>query len=414
MKKIVILGAGFAGVRCALELEKKLPHAKIILINKRPAHIFRPDLYEVATAFYPEASEVCLNKLSDTVAIPLTKIFADSKVKITLKRIVKIEPKKKSIHLEDDSLISYDYLVVALGSAVNDFGIEGLKAHACTLKTVTDAMELCCKIDTVFHERWKQHSTEPISILIGGGGATGVEFAAALIGYSHKLCNKYQFPREKVTIQIIEGGSHLASLSDKGTQLITKKLGERGATVSCNARILKVDTHRITVQEKNHKREIPYTLFIWSGGVKPHPIVTASFEEKSDRGGVVVNEFLQTVENEHIFACGDNAAIGDPLTKKPVPWLAQTAIAQGALVAENIANHMESKPMKVYIPKIKGVVIPLGGKFAILEHNGMLVSGHAIWYLRRLIDLSYAMSILPWWYAIKKWFATNKIFAQND
>ncbi len=414
MKKIVILGAGFAGIRCALDLEKKLPNYEISIINKRPAHVFRPDLYEVATAFHPQITETCMTQLSETVAIPLNKIFANKKVKIILKRVMRIDAENKLIHLDDDSTQKFDYLVVALGSAVNDFGIEGLKTHASTLKTVTDAMELSCKIDMLFHERWAQNNTDTISFIIGGGGATGVEFAAALNGYVKKLCSKYQFPRNKVSIKIIEGGTKLAGLSEKGTTLVIKKLLEHGITVECEARVSTVSETNVTILCDKKEKNLPHSLFIWSGGVKPHPLVSTSFEKISKRGGIMVNEFLQTEEKSHIFACGDNAEILDPHTHNPVPWLAQTAIAQGALVAHNIIQSIESKPMKKYVPVVKGVVIPLGGTFAILEHNGTIVSGRSIWYLRRLIDLSYAMSILPWWYAIKKWFATNKIFAQND
>lgn len=416
MKRIIILGAGFAGIRCALDLEKKLRGSEyeIVLINKRDSHIYRPDLYEVATAYYSDISGICKTQLTDTVAIPLNKIFDHKKIKLIVDSVTSINQKEKTVTLEHNNLISYSILVVALGSAVNYFDIPGLKENSHSLKTASDAIALCCHVDGIFYERWKENRIDPISIVIGGGGATGVEYAAELSGYVKKLSQKYHYPLEHVSIKIIEGGNQLAGQTPHGTEVILKRLRDKKITVEMQARITKVEAEKITVQTEGVETQIAYSFLVWSGGVMPHPLIKKTFKDLSIKGGVVVNEYLQTTENEAIFACGDSAAITDSKTQKPAPWLAQCAVHQGALVAENILKYRQKKAMQPYSYALKGIVIPIGKKYGILERNGKILTGMTIWFLRRMIDLTYSMSILPWWYAIKKWFTANRVFAKND
>lgn len=413
--RIVILGGGFAGVRCALDLCKKInKEDEIVLVNRRPYHVYRPDLYEVASAFYPEITETCKAQLSETAAIRLNKIFEHKPVRIIIDTVSEIDIQGRKVLLEANKKINYTYLIVALGSSINDYGIAGLKEHAHTLKTVTDALALCCHVDGLFYERWKENDISPLAIIIGGGGATGVEYACSLKGYVHKLAHKYKLPKEIAHIKIIEAGKYLGGQQEEGTEKIIKRLEINGITVERNARIISVEKNTITINSEKQNHTLTHSLFVWSGGVIPHPLIKKYFRDCDIRGGVHVNEYLQTIENSSVFACGDNAYIFDSVTQKSAPLLAQCAVKQGALVAKNIVNLIAKRALQPYALNITGIVIPLGKKFAILTYKNHSISGRMVWWLRRLIDLTYAMSILPWWYAFKKWFATNKIFAQND
>lgn len=414
-KNIVILGAGFAGLRASLSLEKyikKHPGYKIILVEERPVHLYTPDLYEIATAFHEKINEACLTKLKDAVAIPFSKILHGKAIEFLRDRVVQIFPKEKSVQLTQTGRISYEYLVVALGSVVNYYGIPGLEEYSYSLKTLTDGLAMNCHLDMRFHNLWKaepelgRKEKREISIVVGGGGATGVEFASELPSCIDKLCRKYHYPRSRVVITIIEGSGELAGQGPKATKVILGRLNKLGIRVQLNTSIRKVDEAGIHLKSAGKGYFIfPNDFLIWTGGVKPHPLA---------HGGLQVNEFLMHPEFPEIFAAGDNAVFVDPKTKKPAPGLAQIAYRQGHCVAKNILADIEKRPKTAYEMKFSGVIIPVGGRYAVFKKGNLVLRGFWMWVLRRLVDLRYALGILPVRYAITKWIHNTNVFMEND
>lgn len=418
MKTIVILGGGFAGLRSALTLSKKLkgnPAYRVLLIDERPIHLYTPDLYEIATAYHDEITETCLTQLKDAVAIPFSKIIDHKPVEFLRDRVTKILPEKKMVALQNHGMLAFDYLVVALGSVVNYYGIPGLEEYASPLKTLMDGLAVNCHLDMHFHNLWKKDVKKEVHIVVGGGGATGVEFASELPGCINKLCKKYLYPREKVRITVIEGSSELTGQGEKVTQTILKRFQELGIDVRLNTFIKKVDEIGLHTETPTEEKKIlPVDLLVWAGGVKPNPLIRESFQETSKNGALVVNENLQSTNHPSLFAAGDNAYFVDPKVQKPAPMLAQIAFTQGKLIAENILAEIEGKKKKPYQTRLKGVIIPLGGKYALLKKGRFVLKGYFMWVLRRLVDLRYALSILPFRYALKKWIHDTNIFVGND
>ncbi|MBP9717790.1 NAD(P)/FAD-dependent oxidoreductase [Candidatus Gracilibacteria bacterium] len=417
-KRVVILGAGFAGIQTAITLEKLLDKktAEIVIINKRLEHIYRPDLYEIATAYNKDITDECKIELKESVAIPLKKIVHSRNVRLIQDTVIAIHEKKKKVVLENGGDLHFDYLVVTLGSVINYFNISGLEERAHTLKTVTDAIKISCDLDHLFYQFWSTKKAKDISLIIGGGGATGVELACELVGYMDKLCEKYAYRRERVTIKLIEGSPALVGGDIDMTKAILQRFKKLNIICLRETFITKLDEKKVYLKDSQGiESTSPCDFFIWTGGVKPHPLIQESFSgQLSPRGGVMVNEFLQMTNYPEIFAGGDNAHIVDEKSAKPVPWLAQLAVGQGHLIGENIAALITEKPMKHYKFHIKGIVIPLGHKYALFKHNKTILIGMSMWLLRRLIDLKYAMSVLPKWYAFQKWWKATTLFSRND
>lgn len=416
-KNIVIAGAGFAGLKTALTLAKKLKSLddyEIILVDEKNIHVYTPDLYEIATAFHEKITQECLTRLKETVATPLPKILQHRGITFIREKISALDPERKKIILEQSGDLPYEYLVLALGSVVNFYGIPGLQQFSYPLKTLTDAIAINCHLDHYLQTFWQREEQKKISIVVGGGGATGVECASELPGYFKKLCKKYHYPRASIDITLIEGTEALTGQGEKVTAVILKRFYKLGIKALLGTFIKEVTATDILVETKGKMQRIPRDILLWTGGVKPHPLISASLKKTAKNGGLPVNEFLQSVDFADLYAAGDNTYFQDKKSEKPCPMLAQVALQQGRIVAHNIIADITKQKKKTYRLKLKGVIIPLGGAFAILKTGNFVVRGYFVWLLQRLIDLWYALSILPFFYAVRKWIRGTRVFVEND
>ncbi|PIR54692.1 hypothetical protein COU74_05400 [Candidatus Peregrinibacteria bacterium CG10_big_fil_rev_8_21_14_0_10_36_19] len=405
VKNIVILGAGFAGLKVTQDLTKKLkdPNYNITLIEKSDVHLYRADLYEVATAFNQKITKECLTKLRNTIATPITELVDTNRVKLIKDEVVKI--KSREILLKKGKPVKYDYLVVALGSITNYFKIPGLEKYSLPLKDIQDGIAINCHLDQHLQSLWEKKSQKEVNIVIGGGGATGVETATELTSAYKKLCKKYDYPYKKIHIHIIEGQKMLGGMDAKGTKIIKARLKELNVKVHFKSFITKVTAKEITIKDAPEK--LPYDILIWTGGVKSNPVVGSK--------PIEVRPTLQSKDAPSIFAAGDNAFYPDPQNpKQRLPMLARTAFDQGSLIAENIIRNIKGKKLKNYKHASLIYILPLGGRFALLKTQKHLISGRLIWYLRRLIFLKYSLAILPFWKGLRKWAHGTKIFTEND
>lgn len=417
-KTIAILGAGFAGLRVALSLQKKLAlyhEYKLIIIDQNDVHVYTSDLYEIATAFHEKITEECLTKLKDTVAIPLSKIIPNGNIDTVRDKVIAIHPKERTVELEKNKTMQFTYLVLTLGSVVNYYDISGLRQFSYPLKTLTDALAINCQLDHYFQTLWKKETQKKIHIVVGGGGATGIEFACELPGCIKKICKKYAYPYEQVEITIIEGSNQLGGQGEKVTARILKRLEKFNIKVLRSTLIKYVTVDSIHAKSSSGSSlTLSMDILIWTGGVMPNPIIKASFSEISETGGLKVNEFLQHEKFPYIYAAGDNAHVTNKKTGEPMPMLAQVAFRQGKIIARNIIADINKNPKKSYSQILKGVIIPLGGEYAVIKKGDFVFAGFTIWVLRRLIDLWYAISILPFTYALRKWIHDTNVFVEND
>ncbi|MEK7528806.1 MAG: NAD(P)/FAD-dependent oxidoreductase [Patescibacteria group bacterium] len=417
-KNILILGAGFAGMRTALSLSSRvclLKKYKIILIDEQTTHLYTPDLYEIATAYTPQDTPACATMLRDTVAVSISRIIGKQPIEFIHDKVVQIRHDSKTVELEKGGSVSYDYLVVALGGVVNYYDIQGLEEHALRLKSVSDALAIQSRIDSHIRKLASGAQKPDIVIIVCGGGATGVDLIGELPSYADILCKKYGYPREKVHISIIEAGNELVRLGRSFSKHVEKRLKKLGVKIIFNTRVIEVRSSCATVKMPDGKRQdIPADIIVWTGGIKPSPVINKSFDKTTPLGALEVNEFLEAKYFKHIFAGGDSACFIDPVTGQTAPWLAQVAVQHGDVIAKNIAATICGCRKRGYRLRLKGIIIPVGGHFAIFKSGPIIFSGFIPWVMRRLIDLWYAMTILPPWYAMKKWWHNTNVFTQND
>jgi NADH:ubiquinone reductase (H+-translocating) len=417
-KKIIVLGAGFGGLHTALDLTKHLRGIngyEIILVDKRDVHLYTPDLYEIATAYREERTEECRRLLTDTVAIPIDKLINKKPITFIKDIVEKIDVKARQVVLGSQK-INYEYLVLALGSVINYHDISGMSQFSYPLKSISDALAIQCHIDIYFQALWRKGLKKEVNIIVGGGGATGVEVVGELVSYVDKLCEKYDYPRESVNLSIVQGSDELIGMGKEMSDLAIKRLSVFGVDVVVGHYIDGVTIDTITLKDSKDgtltKR--PVDMLIWTGGVKPNELISQNFEYTSNNGAIELDKHLETIHYPGVYGAGDCTQLLDPKTGMSAPLLAQVAFEEGRFVATNIAADIKGHTKKAYKPDLRGVILPVCGKYALFKRGNSVYGGYIFWVLRRLVDLYYTMSIMPFGYALKKWLYSNSIFAKND
>lgn len=416
MSKVLILGAGFGGVRCALDLEKNAPKdLEIAIIDKNDYHTFQPALYEVASAFYvgannPQRQKFEYQKIKRGAAIPLAEIFKGKNIKFIQGEIKNVDVAERSVALTSGEAAKFDYLVLALGSETNYFGIPHMPEKSYPLKTTEDALNIKNAIDELFYNK---KFDEEIKIVVGGGGVAGSELSAELMGDIRKLAKKHNHLRDKVSLSIIEASpSILGGAAPWISEIARKRMDELGVKMLASKKIIDVIGNEVAL-DGNEK--VPFDILIWTAGIKANSIFTKIFGLEIDKTcKVIVDMSLLAHPHSNVFAVGDNTYCLDPESQRAAPAMVQTAIDQGALAAKNILNLINGRSLEKY--KHKGVkfIIPLGGKFGIADLGKMHLVGYFAWFLKQLTFLKYFATILPWHKALRFWLGEQNVFRKND
>lgn len=419
MKSVLILGAGVAGLHCAQKLAKEAPpDLRITLVDSSDVHVLRADLYEVATAFNKEITDECMVRLKSTVATPILSLVDPDRVQFVRDEVICIDPKKKTVLLKKGKKLSFDFLVVTMGSVTNFFKVPGIEKHAFPFKSVTDALAINCHLDQLFHSVWTGRSkAKAIYLTIGGGGATGCELAGELSFSIKKLCKKYRFSSAKVHIDLIQSGQDLGGMDSKGTEKIFKRLSSLGVCIYRGYRITKLTHEKVVLLDSKKKlKTLRSDMLIWTAGVSIHSTIQSSLGDSKKGDAIVVKPTLEAQAYPGIFAAGDNAYVENP--HKPgerVAMLARPAWKEGNLIAENLVRLLNGRDLGEFKPFAREwVILPLGGKYALFQFGPLLMGGFLPWLLRRFVILRYHFSTMSLSRAFKKWQTGGEIFEEND
>ncbi|MBX4191413.1 MAG: FAD-dependent oxidoreductase [Candidatus Doudnabacteria bacterium] len=404
-KNIVILGGGFAGVRTALDLSDYLHDDNeydIILVDRRDYHTYTSALYEAATT---QHGMVEAKKVKRTVTIPHVEIFEKTKVKVFKGYIEHIYLADGKV-VTDSRVIPFDYLVIAMGSIADFYGIPNLEKYGFTLKSLEDAIMIRNRIEDLVAKK------DSGQIIIGGGGFAGTEFAGEVHNLLKHECRYHKKDLANFKVLVVEGGlNFLSGLSENVSNVIADRLNNMGVESKFSTLITDVAKDHVML---NMKERVDCDLLIWTGGVRSCklPVEVELDRDKKDR--IAVDSSLNLKNFPNVFLAGDNVCALDPATKKTVAMTAQEAIHQGQFVAKNIYRMIKDKALLSYLPGPVRFVIPVTGKFAVMYTPTLIVSGFSGWVIRQAADLRYFLTILPWMTAIKYWLFENKIFMKND
>lgn len=409
-KRIVILGAGFGGLRAAMILGREVGQDhEVVLIDKNHYHTFHALLYEAATTSQAVANHLDLHNL---ITYYVDDIIENGHVKFVKADVTNIDISGGDIHFSDHDPLKYDFLVVALGSENNFFNIPGLKENALGMKSFVNALEIRDTIAELLDEK------QDIRIAVGGGGSTGVELSAEIQNWF----NEIKITRKKfspVITLINSGPTVLDGFHKDVVRLVSRRLAKLGVKTLNNETITKVSPNLVSLKSG---QEVPFDAFIWTGGVRANSILQTMKLKLENKGrSEASNNLICIPEDPSLKIYGRIYGIGDAVCARdasgnPTPMLVQPALQQAEVAAKNIILELRGEnPGLVFKPfKNYPYIIPVGGKYAVGQIGPLVVSGWPCWIAKGLVEINYLLSIMPPKKALKIWLKGLTIFIQND
>lgn len=381
-KKIVILGAGYGGLSTAVTLQKKmkLHEADVTIVNKNSYHHVTTWLHELAAGTCP----------IDKCMVDIESILQPNKIKLVKSEVKSIDFEKKKVLLNGDRSLSYDYLVMALGSETETFGVPGVKEYTFSIRSIQSAVSIRDHIEHMFRKgRLKSARQEDLQIIICGSGFTGVEFAGELADRVEELCQEYGIDRKQVQILNVEASPYVLSGFDPDLAEYAKSvLRKKGVEVKTSTPVQACTPKGIVIREK---KEFNSPTVVWTAGVRGH-FLTGRIESKAVRGRLKVDDFLRPDKREDVFVLGDSAVVFSE-EGCPYPPTAQIAVQQGYHCANNLLALLRGKEMQAFKPKIKGTIVSIGKKEAAGVIFGRKVFGSKAAFVKRLVDYHYLFRI---------------------
>lgn len=374
--KVVIVGGGFGGVRCALDLVNK-PGVEVCLISNKKHFEYHAALYRSATGRSPLE-----------VVIPLSELFDFAKnVEVNKDKIEKIIPEDKFVVGASGSKYRYDTLVLALGSETQYFGIKGLREYSYGVGTVNEALELKRHI----HETLVAGHEERNYVVVGAG-PSGVELAAELASYVRKVRKRHNI-ESAFSVDLIEANERLLpSLKPRLSKRVTNKLKKMNISIYVKTAVKSETASDL----KLPRGKISSQTVVWTAGITINKFFKYNRKhfEFSKNQRVEIDEYLQTQPN--IYVIGDCA-------ETEYSGTAQTAIHDARFVAKDIIKQLCHKKRLPYVSKHPIYAIPVGSRWSAVQWGHFSIFGYPGWILRRLADLRLFVNFLPLRKAISVW-----------
>jgi NADH:quinone reductase (non-electrogenic) len=377
--RIVILGAGFGGLATAIRLGKERVKARVTLVSRRNFHLFTPLLYQSATGL------VDPDHIAQIVRPTARKhhfAFLEGEIES-----IDIDAKNVKTNFGD---LTYDYLVIALGSEKNDFGIKGVSEYAVSLKTLPDAERIHNKIigslERALVASDRATKERLLTFVIIGGGATGVELAGAVRDFVKFMLTDYPgITKDQFSIVLVEAmGNLLPGLSRYLSEQTHRILSKRGVQIRLNSRVVEITETGVLL---NSGEIIKTGNIFWTAGVRQPRLIDAMDVEK-DRGRIKTDQFLRISKHSEVFAIGDLASVSDLKTDQAVPATAQSAVQEGDWVGRALSKLILGEKIEPFAYKDKGYMLSLGRQVGVAEFQHFKTSGFLGWLLWRVIHIA--------------------------
>ncbi|MCK5181527.1 MAG: NAD(P)/FAD-dependent oxidoreductase, partial [Dehalococcoidia bacterium] len=392
-KRVLILGAGAAGLGVALALKKAsagAPRLEITLVDQRNYHHPLPFIWHVVSGSVKPAH------ISFPLHALLRRRGAEGSLEFRQSRVQVIDVEKKVVST-DAGKLKWDYLVVALGSTTNFFGMSDVEENSLSFKSLADAVDIHNRIldnyEAALREGNEQRRRELLTFVVVGGGPSGIELAAAIQDFVSKaLVRNYPSLMSQTRVLLVEAqDALLSSLGTKVSELAINRLRSRGIEVLLKTRITKAWSAGV---ETADGQTIPTCTVIWVAGVKPVDVVETLPFEKAKGGRIVVNEYMEVPESLGVYVIGDCAYLLQENSSVPYPPTQQVAQRQGPACARNIIRAMLGEHQVPFRYKFKGQVIYMGRNLVVAQLGNRVFDGFAAALLRRIYYLWVFISYL--------------------
>lgn len=383
-KRVVILGAGFAGLQLARRI-KDIDY-DVTIIDRYNFHQFQPLFYQVATARLEPSS----------ISFPLRKVFQRKEnVHVRVTQVERVDAEAKYVYTPDGS-VPYDYLVIATGCRTNFFGNRNIERYAYPMKSTPDSIALRNRILLNFEAAitaTPEELEKLMNIVIVGGGPTGVELAGSLAEMKKNVLPR-DYPDmdfSKLQIYLLEGSPHtLLAMSSASQKRSEEYLRNMGVNVMLNTM---VDDYDGEVVKTKGDAQIPTHNLIWAAGVTGNVPEGISKELLVRGNRIITNEYNQVAGLDGVYAVGDIAYMETKDWPKGHPQLANVAINQAKNLAKNFKRILKDEPLKAFTYKNPGTMATVGKRKAVVDLPSFSFQGFFAWLFWMFLHLMLIVSV---------------------
>ncbi|HET7889579.1 MAG TPA: NAD(P)/FAD-dependent oxidoreductase [Bradyrhizobium sp.] len=382
--RVVIVGAGFGGLECALRL-KGAP-VQITLVDRRNHHLFQPLLYQVATA----------SLATSEIAWPIRYLLRDrSEVTTLFANVNGVDAANKRVLLEDGDVLSYDTLVLATGVRHAYFGHDEWEPFAPGLKTLEDATTLRRRILVAFERAERETDPEKraalLTFVIVGGGPTGVELAGTIAELARDTLppDFRNIDTHKTRVVLIEAGPRvLAGFPDELSAYARRSLEEIGVEVILGQPVTECSADGVVFAGK----PLQARTLIWAAGVRASRAAEWLHAPADRAGRLQVRPDLTVPDHPEIFAIGDTVTIADP-SGNPVPGIAPAAKQQGRYVAKSIRARLSGKKLPPFRYSHAGSLAQIGKRKAVIDFGWIRLRGTVAWWIWGIAHIYFLIGL---------------------
>lgn len=367
-QKVVIIGAGFAGISAMAKFARYPDIFDITLLTTKNHFEYYPGLYRLFGEHVPFEIFVPLRYM---VVPPVTCVYES---------VSSVDTDLKKVTTTEGTILDYDTVIIATGSTPTDFGIPGVFEHAYLVSTLAHAKEAKKALLEEIQHHIITDSKEPYTIVIAGAGPTGVELAGELSLVLDTFAKNYHYPRSRLRIQMIQRGkSILPQLPRRVQKIALKRLKKIGVQVLLDTSITRVYKDSLDTSGD----AIPFSFFFWTAGSQSSDLImNTKTLPLSERKKVLVDKEFRVSGLQDVYVLGDNA-------ETAFSGLAQIAEQDGVFVGNMLVSQALHKPYKPYNPREPIYVIPIGKRFGILGMKNKIFTGMIPWMLRYIVDARF-------------------------
>ncbi len=390
---VVIVGAGFGGIKAALSLASA--PVRVTLMDRNNYHVFQPLLYQVATA----------GLAPEDIAKPVRAILRSQKnLEFRMTAMTGIDWDAKKV-LTTTGEVNYDYLILAVGGTTNYFGMAMVAEHSFGLKNIDEAVAIrnhvLSRFELAVQEPSQERRRSLLTFAIVGGGPTGVECAGALSELIHHVLNKdyLSINFKEVRILLIEATDRLLPAMPEDLREATAKiLWDKKVEVRFATQVIDADGEKIFLQGGE---VIPSHTLIWTAGIRSAVLLDKLGVAQGSQKRVIVTKTLQIPNHPEVFAIGDATCF--ETETGPLPMIATVAIQQGQAAAANVKYLLANKPLIVFRYKDPGSMATIGRNAAVVKIGKFTTYGVFAWLLWSVVHIAALIGFRNRFFVFIKW-----------
>lgn len=377
---VLVLGAGYAGTATVTRLQDlESDGLSVQWIDETTTHLVRHEVHRA----------VRRPSVGDDITLPLEDI-ATANTNVTRGTVVDVDTDKQLVSLEDGTTLDYDYLVVAIGSDPEYYGIDGLVEHAYSLSSLDDALAINEAIEDAMADA---KPSDPAQVVVGGGGLSGIQTAGEIAAFR----DEYDAPLE---ITLVEALRRIFPSGDDDLRAaIEANLDDVGVRVLTNDPIVEAEPNRVHFVERE---PIPADVLVWTGGIRGQAAVgDGSLESNNDR--LLAGANFKT-SDDRVFAVGDSALV--ETADGPAPPTAQAAIQAGDAVADNVVKEANGSSPTDWSYSDRGTLVSIGDRALANDVLGLptgVIGGSIARTLKKGVAATWIASVTSWTRALRSW-----------